>query len=64
MVILLWPMVSKILSFDYAGRYAYYNVGGMAEEIRYHLMRVGLLNFLLIALGLGFCRKKKLPALP
>ena len=64
MVLLLWPMVSKILSFDYAGRYAYYNVGGMAEEIRYHLMRVGLLNFLLIALGLGFCRKKKLPALP
>lgn len=57
-------MVSKILSFDYAGRYSYYNVGGMVEELRYHLLRVGLLNFILIGLGLLFCRKKKLPALP
>ena len=64
MLLLLWPMVSKILSFDYAGRYSYYNVGGMAEELRYHLLRVGLLNFILIGLGLVFCRKKKLPALP
>ncbi len=64
MVVLLWPMVSKILSFDYAGRYSYYNVGGMAEELRYHLMRVGLLNFILIGLGLAFCRKQKAFALP
>ena len=64
MLVLLWPMVSKILSFDYAGRYSYYNVGGMAEELRYHLMRVGLLNFILIGLGLWFCRKRKMAALP
>ncbi len=64
MVVLLWPMVSKILSFDYAGRYSYYNVGGMVEELRYHLLRVGLLNFILIGLGLVFCRKKKHLALP
>ena len=28
MVLLLLPMVRKILSFDYAGRYSYYNFGG------------------------------------
>lgn len=64
MLLLLFPMVSKILSFDYAGRYSYYNVGGMVEELRYHLLRVGLLNFILIGLGLGFCRNKKTYALP
>lgn len=64
MLLLLWPMVSKILSFDYAGRYSYYNVGGMVEELRYHLMRVGLLNFILIGLGLAYCRKRKICALP
>ena len=64
MVILLWPMVSHILSYDYAGRYAYYNVGGMIEEIRYHLMRIGPLNFILIGLGLFFAWKNRLPALP
>ena len=28
MVILLWPMVSHILAYNYAGRYSYYNGGG------------------------------------
>lgn len=33
MVILLWPMVSHILTYDYADRYAYYDGGGFATEI-------------------------------
>ena len=30
MVILLWPLVSHILGYDYADHYSYYNGGGMA----------------------------------
>ena len=33
MVILLWPMVSRILHYSYADRYAYYNGGGLAWEL-------------------------------
>ena len=33
MVALLWPMVRRILAFDYSDRYSYYNVGGMATEL-------------------------------
>ena len=33
MVLLLLPMVRKILSFDYAGRYSYYNFGGITLEL-------------------------------
>ena len=32
MVILLWPLVSHILSYDYADHYSYYNGGGMVTE--------------------------------
>ena len=64
MVVLLWPMVSKILAFDYSGRYSYYNVGGMATELYYHALRTGGLNLILILLGLWYCFRKKLPALP
>ena len=64
MVILLWPMVSHILTYNYAGRYSYYNGGGLALEAFYHLGRLGLFNLILIALGLVFAAKRKLPALP
>lgn len=64
MVALLWPMVRKILAFDYSDRYSYYNVGGMATELYYHTLRIGLLNFILIGLGLWFAAKRRLPALP
>ena len=64
MLILLWPMVRKILCFDYAGRYAYYNFGGLTLELAAQALRIGLLNFILIGLGLWFAAKRRLPALP
>ena len=65
MVILLWPMVSHILGYGYADRYSYYNGGGFAAEISLQFWRMGLLNLMLIGLGLWFClKKRKLPALP
>lgn len=64
MVVLLWPMVRKILGFDYAGRYAYYNFGGITLELAAQALRIGLLNFILIGLGLWFAGKRRLPALP
>lgn len=64
MLLLLWPMVSHILSYNYAGRYSYYNGGGLALETFYHLGRLGLFNLILIVLGLIFAAKRHLPALP
>ena len=64
MVLLLLPMVHKILGFDYAGRYAYYNFGGIALELAAQALRIGLLNFILIGLGVWFAAKRRLPALP
>ena len=64
MLILLWPMVRKILGYDYAGRYAYYNFGGLTLELAAQALRIGLLNFILIGLGLWFAAKRHLPALP
>ena len=64
MLVLLWPMVRKILSYDYAGRYAYYNFGGLTLELAAQALRIGLLNFILIGLGLWFAANRRLPALP
>ena len=64
MVLLLLPMVIKILGYDYAGRYSYYNVGGIQAELSAQFFRIGLLNFILIGLGLWFAVKRRLPALP
>ena len=64
MVALLWPMVSKILAFDYSDRYSYYNVGGMATELYYHALRTGLLNLVLILFGLWLCFRRKKFGLP
>ena len=64
MLVLLWPMVRKILGFDYAGRYSYYNFGGLTLELAAQALRIGLLNFILIGLGLWFAAKRRLPALP
>lgn len=64
MVLLLLPMVRKILSFDYAGRYSYYNFGGITLELAAQTLRIGLLNFILIGIGLWFAVKRRLPALP
>lgn len=64
MVLLLLPMVRKILSFDYAGRYSYYNFGGITLELAAQTLRIGLLNFILIGIGLCFAAKRRLPALP
>lgn len=64
MVLLLLPMVRKILSFDYAGRYFYYNFGGITLELAAQTLRIGLLNFILIGMGLWFSAKRRLPALP
>ena len=65
MLVLLWPMVSRILGYSYAERYAYYNNGGMVTEIYLQNARMGLMNLVLIGLGLWFCLKRhKMPALP
>lgn len=64
MLVLLWPMVSKILAFDYADRYSYYNVGGMATEAYYHALRLGIFNAGLAVAGVGFACRRKVPALP
>ena len=65
MLVLLWPMVSRILGYSYAERYSYYNGGGMVTEIYLQNVRMGLMNFVLIGLGLWFClKKRKMPALP
>ena len=65
MVILLWPMVSHILGYGYADRYSYYNGGGFASEISLQFWRMGLLNLILIGMGLWFTlKRRKLPALP
>ena len=64
MVLLLWPIVSHILGFDYADRYAYYNGGGFPLEIFLQFWRIGLLNFILIGLGLWYSLKQRMPALP
>ena len=64
MVLLLLPMVRKILGFDYAGRYSYYNFGGITLELAAQTLRIGLLNFILIGMGLWFSAKRRLPALP
>ena len=65
MLVLLWPMVSHILGYSYADRYAYYNGGGMVTEIYLQNTRMGLMNLVLIGMGLWFCLKRhKMPALP
>ena len=65
MLILLWPMVSRILAYSYAERYSYYNGGGFAAEISLQFWRMGLMNLVLVGMGLWFClKKRKMPALP
>ena len=65
MVLLLWPIVSHILGYDYSDRYSYYNEGGFAAEISLQFWRLGLLNLVLVGLGLWFSLKKhRMPALP
>ena len=64
MVLLLLPMGRKILSVDYAGRYSYYNFGGITLGLAAQTLRIGLLNFILIGMGLWFAAKRRLPALP
>ena len=47
-----------------AGRYSYYNFGGITLELAAQTLRIGLLNFILIGMGLWFAAKRRLPALP
>ena len=65
MLVLLWPMVSRILAYSYAERYSYYNGGGFAAEISLQFWRMGLMNLVLVGMGLWFSlKKRKMPALP
>lgn len=57
-------MVSHILAYNYAGRYSYYNGGGLALEAFYHIGRMGLFNILLMVLGLAFAAKHRAPSCP
>jgi len=60
MVILLWPLVSHILGYDYADHYSYYNGGGMVTETYLQCARMGLMNLVLMGMGLWFCFKRSL----
>ena len=64
MLILLWPMVRLSLGVEYGGRYSYYYFGCLTLELGAQALRIGLLNFILIGLGLWFAAKRRLPALP
>ena len=65
MLILLWPMVSRILAYSYAERYSYYNGGGFAAEFSLQFWRMGLMNLVLVGMGLWLSlKKRKMPALP
>lgn len=58
MTLLLWPIVQHILSYDYAQRYAAYNVGGLLTELYYQSFRLGLFNLALMVLGLRMAFQK------
>lgn len=64
MMLLLWPLVRHILQYSYSSHYSYYNVGGLALEVYQQALHLGLLNFLLIVLGLVLCVRRRLPAVP
>ena len=59
MVVLLWPMVRHILTYDYADRYAYYDAGGMLTEVYLQTLRLGLFNLILIGAGLWFAFRRR-----
>ena len=63
MTVLLWQMVSRILSYDYAGRYSFYNGGGIAYELLLQGCRLGLLNAVLILLGVLYLFRRHRPAM-
>ncbi len=61
-------MVSRILAYSYAERYSYYNGGGFVSEISLQCWRMGLMNLVLVGMGLWFSLKRRkcprCPALP
>ena len=59
MVILLWPMVHHILTYNYGDRYSYYNAGGALTELPLHLYRLGLFNLILMGTGFRLARRRK-----
>ena len=59
MVILLWPMVHHILTYNYGDRYSYYNAGGALTELPLHLYRLGLFNLFLMGMGFRLARRRK-----
>ncbi|MGN0706667.1 MAG: DUF3488 domain-containing protein [Faecalibacterium sp.] len=63
-LLLLWPLVVHILQYNYSSHYAYYNVGGLSAELYQQFFRIGLLNFILIGLGLAYAVRSRCPALP
>ena len=64
LLVLLWPMVHKILTYSYADHYAYYNAGGLSMEAFLQFFRIGGLNFVLIAAGLVYTFRRGQRALP
>lgn len=64
MTLLLWPLVKHILLYSYSSHYAYYNVGGILLELYQQGLHLGLLNGILIVLGLILAAKRHLPAVP
>lgn len=56
----MFPMFKRILLYDYADRYSFYNIGGLEYEIYNQFLYLGLLTCILAAFGfiLGSMFKK------
>lgn len=50
-LIILFPLLKKIMGYDYATNYAFYNKGGTAYEIKHQIMYLGKFYSWLIILG-------------
>ena len=51
-LILLFPLLKRIMSYNYATNYAFYNKGGIAYEIKHQIMYLGKFYFGIIVLGI------------
>ena len=62
MIILLWPIVFRVLTYSYAAHYAAYNTGGLGLELYSQMFRLGPL-YLPLAIGgaVWACRRGRIP---
>lgn len=50
--IILWPMISRIIFYNYSDRYSYYLNGGLIDEVVNQVRYLGLILQILIVLGI------------